>query len=330
MENSVQNPRFWLLTSPRTASNLFVRMLNLEQQNVRTAWNGGYFFMPSLPARMKLLSKPQKEWTNEETKSLHDQEQQCFDTLQDHLAAADENGERVFVKEHIWFLTRPYYLTQYEFGPDSFRGEPTPLRARGVDNPTHSEFNLTGLPDEFMKTWRPTILIRHPAMQFPSLFRTAQSGIKLEGVGRPNQEPFKCEGTNKWLRAMYNFYAEHFGEDSQWPIIVDADDIMLQPELVTKYAALVGLDPCKVTFSWEAAKPEEIEKQNEAARRMLSTINESTQVNLSKVAGNVNIDEEAEKWKAEFGEEKGAKLEKWVRDAMPDYEYLRGKRLRLD
>jgi hypothetical protein len=32
--------------------------------------------------------------------------------------------------------------------------------------------------------------------------------------------------------------------------------------------------------------------------------------------------------RVEFGEEEGAKIKKWVRDAMPEYEYVRAERLK--
>ncbi|KAI0016066.1 hypothetical protein F4780DRAFT_711336 [Xylariomycetidae sp. FL0641] len=331
-----ESRRHWLLTSPRTASNLFVRILNLDAQGVRPAKHGGYFFMPAMPTRLTLMAKPMNEWTAEEKANLDKVQQECFDRLQDHLKDADEQGESIFVKEHIFFTCDPHYQMEYEFGPETVGPAPAPLKMRGVERGTRSQHNLTSMPDEFLKLWHPTILIRHPAMMMPSLFRTTLSDIEVDGAKRPRKEPCRCEATNKWLRAMYQFYMEHqqelFGDgDGQpWashPIILDADDIMTKPELVRKYAAAVGFDPEKLTYEWQPATPEQIAGMNPAEKRMLSSINASSTIDPSKVAGAIDIDVEAQKWRDEFGDEGGRKLERWVRDAMPDYEYLRSQRM---
>jgi hypothetical protein len=41
----------------------------------------------------------------------------------------------------------------------------------------------------------------------------------------------------------------------------------------------------------------------------------------------IDIDAEAAKWKVEFGEEIAQMIEKAVRDSMPDYEYLKARRI---
>ena len=61
---------------------------------------------------------------------------------------------------------------------------------------------------------------------------------------------------------------------------------------------------------------------------MASTISSSAGIVEGKTSKGLVLDEEGRKWKVEFGEEEGSKIEKWVRDAMPDYEYLKDKRLR--
>ncbi|KAI1746917.1 hypothetical protein F4782DRAFT_523029 [Xylaria castorea] len=323
-----QKSRYWLLTMPRTASNMLVRVLNLDEQDVRPARNGGYFFFPGMLARMNLFDKPSEEWTPEEHAVVKGDTQKSFDALQDHLKAAEEEGKKIFVKEHISFLNSPYYEQEYAFGKAKDCLIET-ANARGVTQPTRSSLNLTSLPDEFLKTWHPTFLIRHPALMFPSLYRTALKGVEMDGKGRAQPEPYEVEATLKFARTLHEFYSDYFGKNSQWPILLDADDVMASPEVVMRYAELVGLDPEKLKFSWEKMSQEQIGKMRSAEQIMLSSINASTGVDKGKMAGNINIDTEAEKWRKEFGEEGGSKLERWVRAAMPDYEYLRSKRLTL-
>ncbi|KAJ2991822.1 hypothetical protein NUW58_g2379 [Xylaria curta] len=320
--------RYWLLTMPRTASNMLIRVLNLDEQGVRPSRNGGYFFFPSMMARLGLYSKPSQDWTLEDHATVREGLSNSFNSLQDYLEAAEGEGQKMFVKEHISFLNSVYYEQKHMFGgaEDSLL-ETTP--ARDFTSSTRSSLNLTSLPDEFLKTWFPTFLIRHPALMIPSLYRTARCGIELDGKGRSKNEPYKVEATLKFVRALFDFYLNHFGKDSEWPVVLDADDIIAHPELVMKYAELVGLDPGKLRFSWEKASQEQLDKLLSAEKIMLGSFNASTGVDKGKIAGNIDLNTEAEKWRNEFGEEGGRKMERWVRDAMPDYEYLRSRRLMM-
>ncbi|KAI0869585.1 hypothetical protein GGS24DRAFT_478434 [Hypoxylon argillaceum] len=326
-----QKRRYWLLTMPRTASNMLVRVLNLDEQGVRPARNGGYFFFPSMLTRLESYDKPWEEWTSEDQSNVDEAVEQSFNALQDYIEAAQEEGQKIFVKEHISFLNDAHYEREHMYGAVAGNEDHVPKTAlaRGFTHSTRSSLNLTSLPDEFLKTWNPTILIRHPALMLPSLFRTAKKGVEVNGKRRANDEPYEIEATLKFVRSLYDFYADHFGKDSQWPIVLDADDVIAYPELVKKYAGFVGLDPEKTRFSWEKASPEQLGELMSAEKIMLGSINASTGVDKGKMAGNINIDTEAEKWRSEFGEESGRKLERWVRTTMPDYEYLRSRRLTL-
>ncbi|KAL2172244.1 hypothetical protein VTG60DRAFT_6622 [Thermothelomyces hinnuleus] len=324
--------RFWLLTSPRTASNLLVKILNLDEQGVRPGpMRGGYFFLSATLERLNRLETPIGAWTEEDREVVNKAQQAAFDALQDYVAAAEREGQGVFVKEHASMMTDPFYEHKYTHGEDAVPGEPGTLVARGVDRPTRSPLNLTALPDEFLKTWHPTFLIRHPAAMLPSLYRTTQADLGDFGNKRRREEgPLKIETTMKWIRTLYEFYVAHFPEDSPWPIVLDADDIMKTPELVAKYAPLVDLDPAKLRFSWERVPEEQLKAMPKAAQVMTSHISTTSKIDPSKVAGDIDIDTEAAKWRAEFGEEAGRNIEKWVRDMMPDYLAMHSKRLRLD
>ena len=65
---------------------------------------------------------------------------------------------------------------------------------------------------------------------------------------------------------------------------------------------------------------DERERENMSAlkQRMLSTLLASEGVDQGKVAGNVDIAAEREKWNAEWGEATAGRLERWVREvALP-------------
>jgi hypothetical protein len=327
---SQQRQRYWLLTSPRTASNLLVKMLNLDEQGVRPALHGGYFFLPSVPKHFLITEKPMDTWTDEESERISNILQKCSENFQDHIAAAEQEGQTLYVKEHTLMITHPRHENNYVHNIKDAQNEATPLLMRNIAQPTRSPLNLTLFPDEFLKTWNPTFLIRHPALMLPSHYRTCLADLEMDGYKRPGKEPMAAEITTRWQRTLYDFYAEHFANDSIWPIVIDADDVMTCPPLVSKYAQLSGLDESKVRYSWDKAGEQELNKMNDSVKRMLSSINASSKIDTSKVAGNIDIDQEVVKWIDEFGEAGARKLEKWVRDAMVDYNFLYSKRLRLE
>lgn len=320
---SNESQRYWLISAPRTASTMLIKMLNLDEQGVRPTRHGGYYFLPAMTKRYSLQPKPTTEWTAEEIKGVQALEQQCFDNLQDYIEKTNEEGQLIFIKEHAVLLNHPWYESESLHGESTLVGEPTPLMPRGDEKATRSEENKTVLSDEFLKTWKPTFLIRHPAMTFPSLFRM----MRLEGFDRQNNEPNLVELTTYWQRKLLEFYESHFGQDSEWPIVLDADDVMKHPELLNEYAPKVGLDPGKLRFSWDKLPQAVVDELHPMVRGAHGSLNASDKVDLGKVAGEVDIAAEAVKWRADFGEDAAKRLERHVRDAIPDYEYMRSKRM---
>jgi hypothetical protein len=334
--NGAPPKRHWLLTQPRSASNMLTKMLNLDQQNVRPSFGGGYFFIFAHIYRRTVGQKPWKKWTAQEMKTAIQQQQESFDSLQEFLAASEAEQQTIFVKEHVMVFAEPILENTRRF-PETANGdsdvdEVAPIVAISRSSPPQprSKLNRTCLPDEFLKTWHPTFLIRHPVMLFPSMLRamletdewTPETALVM---GKSDLSMF-------FQRSLYDFYEEHFGKTSndgrEWPLVLDADDLMQHPEMIRGYAALAGLDPEKVVLEWEPATEEQLSTMRSDVKRMLSTISASSGVRKDKVAANVDLETEAKKWKVEFGDELGSVLENAVHDAIPDYEYLRSRRLR--
>ncbi|KAF4967209.1 hypothetical protein FSARC_5188 [Fusarium sarcochroum] len=312
--------RHLLVTSPRTASNLLVRILNFEGQGARPTKSNGYFWIMSIPKRYELQWKPMVEWTTEEKKGLDEIEQQCFDNLKNYLDEAEKEGQLVLFKEHALLLNHPFFESEFTHGKGTAFGEPTPLGGG-----TRSELNKTVLSDELLRTFKPTFLIRHPALSLPSMYRAARS----VALAREHKEPSLIERSSVWVRTLFDFYQTQHNNGGELPLVLDADDMMTSTELMLKYAKIAGLDPDKLRFSWDKASEEMLSNMSDMAKLMLSSLNGSDKVNLDKVAGDLNIDDEAVKWRNEFGDEGGKKLESWVRAAMADYEFMRSKRLRI-
>lgn len=335
MALDVPQQRFLLLTYPRTASNLLVKILALDDQpSLLPNRRKEYYFMPIIRAKMhqfRVAGKHLDEWTADERTRMMKTFQKCFDTLQKHAEIAEVQGKDAFVKEHVPWLVEPVAETKWIFGEESI--EELPWTVKALPEQTHSILNPTMFPDQVLKTWFPTFLIRHPALVFPSMYRT---DLNLQGAGVKKSEVMRnLEMTMRWSRILYDWYTqEHsqsessLGDDVTWPIILDADDIMTEPELVMRYSKILGFDESKLRFLWEPASKEEWDKMHRAEKAMRSTIAASAGIVEGKTSVNVDIDEEAKKWRSEFGNEDGEKMEKWVRAAMPDYEYMKTKRLR--
>ncbi|KAM0549201.1 hypothetical protein ACHAPJ_009510 [Fusarium lateritium] len=312
--------RHLLVTSPRTASNLLVRILNFEGQGARPTRSNGYFWISSIPKRYTLQRKPMLDWTTEEKKDLDEIEQQCFDNLMNYINEAEKEGQLVLFKEHALLLNHPFYESEFAHGKGTTVGEPTVLGSG-----KRSVLNKTVLSDELLRTFKPTFLIRHPALTLASMYRAARS----DALNREHKEPSLVEQSSIWIRTLFDFYQAQHDNGGERPLVLDADDMMTSPELMLKYAKVAGLDPDKLRFSWEKATQEALNEMSAMAKMMLSSLNASDKVDLGKVAGDIDIDKEAAKWRNEFGDEGGDKLESWVRAAMPDYEYMRSKRLTI-
>ncbi|KAJ3480840.1 hypothetical protein NLG97_g7968 [Lecanicillium saksenae] len=338
--------RFYLITYPRTASNLLIKMLSLDEQPGMTTGDdrGGYIFLPvnKLMNRMGVRNKKITHWTEEELKRVKDLYQRCFDQLQQSLANALENDHSVYIKEHIHFLIDPPKLSEYLFGPENqdvvqnrwiLQLQPPFLSERGIQSSIDS-VNVTLLPDAFLQTWKPTFLIRHPALAFPSLYRALLKSEHLRNQNKDLMLGQHCM-TLRWTRMLYDWYVQYYARDatsdagagSQWPIVLDADDIMSNPKLVEKYCLCLGMDPRKLLFSWRQATDEELSHMDSTTKRYLGTLLDSDGIRTDKIAGDIDINKQADTWRMEFGTRAGETMRQLVNNAMPDYEFLRANRL---
>jgi len=329
--------RFWLLTYPRTASNLLLRILSLEDQsNLVSHSKTSYYFVPTMRVRMGpngTYGKHLDYWTSEQRNSLMSSYQTSFENLQQQITVAEVQSKDLFIKEHISWMIEPVAETKFVFGDHST--DELPWTVKMFAQQTRSNGNETALPDEFLKMWFPTFLIRHPALAFPSIYRTCVDNEGIEAA-KAQVTVHSLEMTLHWSRTLYDWYKKYFDqlrssstEKVDWPIILDADDVMTEPKLLRRYCNIVGFDPTKLKTSWATASQQELDKMDHMERRMRSTLSASTGIIDGKTSTDLEIDEEAKKWRVEFGDEQGLNMQKWVRLAMPDYEYLKARRLRV-
>ncbi|WEW58124.1 hypothetical protein PRK78_003591 [Emydomyces testavorans] len=341
-----QPRRFYFLSHPRSASNLLVRLLGIEQQpNVAQRWMNGYFFhdVVLLTEKLGIQHKHIRDWAEDERTQTRQCFQECFDKVEAHLCQAEKEGKITFIKEHSYVILDPVYQSKFHFGADSV-SEPewvVNIPERYGTNPTKSEGNITVLPDQFLDTWKPIFLIRHPALMFPSFYRALGDISKLEGTDfsadkEEVRRPLDLRMSLYCPRTLYDWYAKRLGKTGDsanqgdaWPIVVDADDVINSPEIVVKLGDMMGLDRDRLQFTWGETKVETHgDLFGKRAERMLDTLPSSNGIIKEKAAVNLDIDVEAKKWREEFGERMGQTMEGWVRAAMPDYEYLKERKLK--
>ncbi|KIA75667.1 hypothetical protein HK57_00527 [Aspergillus ustus] len=364
-KNPTVPKRFWLITYPRTGSNLLIRMLGIDKQSNVTTGNqlGGNFFLPPFTTIWPkgLFRKEFAQWAEDEARRLKEEYEVCFIQLQTLLDAAAAEGKTVFFKEHIGPLIEPAKLCNHvaiasastisSADSTQVKTSPEPNWQLGTSSSTaaaeSAHTNTTMLPDAFLRTWYPTFIIRHPARAYLSYLRALREthfdGTSPFSPADESATPIDIwsQGcmTLHWTRKLYEWYTAEFelqrqaqvqaeAEVGPWPVILDADDIMRGTDVVVRYVQILGLDMSKLSFSWDAADKKQVEKMDPNAQRFLSTLLDSKEVDQGKIAGDIDLDVEAKAWREEFGEPAAKILEASVRRAMADYEFLKARRLK--
>ncbi|CAG8890686.1 unnamed protein product [Penicillium egyptiacum] len=340
---SIQSPkdaehppqRIFLVTYPRTASNLLLKMLALDDQpNTLSNKIGGYYFRPAF-LKSRMTGKPYRPMghlSSEEAQDMQRVFQECFEELERDSNAAIEQGKHYFVKEHALWLFNPtdisVTLGEQNAHPESlFRVQQNCSSSIS----TWSSKNQTVLPDEALRKWCLVFLIRHPALAFPSYYR-AMLELREEGYLHESefQPHLQANMTLQWTRLLYDWSCEQGSE----PLMLDADDVISNQAAIVRFCETTGLDPSQLKFSWDfvpsggqADSPSESETKKSLGVVMEKTLLNSSGVLKGKSSDGIDIATEYDKWKKDFGQEIGDILEKSVRAAMPDYEYLRARRL---
>lgn len=329
--------KYLLLTYPRVASNMLMQVLALDEQPQLLAnHQRSYHQRPAYELRIqgpKLSMRAPSSWSAEERTQLKSDFQASHDKIQEQVTEAAAKEKNVFLKEHAPWTIEPAAEHAWAFK----QADPTEESWMVVSNlgSTRSPLNNTIYPDEELRTWLPTFLIRHPAIAFPSIYRAAVDVFDQEMV---KSEPFMRLGMAlHWSRHLYDWYASDAefqsataSEQTTWPVVLDADDVIEDEGILLEYGKAVGFDPENLHFSWSSKTKEELAQFPPRVQRFGSTIFASSAIDKGKLCRNVDVDEEVSKWKEEFGDEVTRKIEQLVREMMPHYEHLRSKRFGAD
>ncbi|KAJ6110729.1 hypothetical protein N7486_002964 [Penicillium sp. IBT 16267x] len=344
--------RVLLVSTPRTASNLLLKVLNIPNQpNTYTNEKGGYFFYPAFisAATNGYMAKPAAQWTEQEKQNVKAIYQSCVDNIEIAAAQAKASNNMMFIKEHAFWI----------FGPAAFQKKLTGvhdeefLNAFRVHTPeiygptrTYASSNETIFSDEYLRSWKMGFVIRHPALSLPSFWRALLEIAKLGIIDEDAVEATTVTSMGMcWARSLYDWCLEQPGL-SRLPPIVDAYDLINNPDVVVRFAEETGLDPKALQFQWESQDHEkrpdfwasnhakatlagdDVEGSHiRAANVMLTTLSSSLGMIQNRTPAEVDIAVEAEKWKVEFGVQVAGVIEKAVLESMPDYQYLKARRI---
>ncbi|KAF5860160.1 hypothetical protein ETB97_001865 [Aspergillus alliaceus] len=347
-------PRRLLLVSyPRTASNLLLKVLNIPgQPDIIANDNGGYFFMNAFMSSAKdgRIYKPADQWTKGECDEVRAAFQDGLDEMEKYSSRAEKENKMLLTKEHAFWLCNPMAFSRMIYGTngshDSFFHLQIPVTYG--HSQTYSPNNETVFSDEYLRTWRFAFIIRHPALVFPSFYRAMLKMVAIDAVQQEElRGVLETNMSMKWTRMLYDWGMENHDTESK-PLLLDAHDVIHNPHVLARFCELAGLDPNKLKFEWEkkletsgvqsngtsTEQRDNTEQrspiQSEQAKAiMLSSLVGSSGVLKEKAPEILDIAAEASKWRKEFGEESGLLVEKAVLAAMPDYEYLKARRVRM-
>lgn len=184
----------------------------------------------------------------------------------------------------------------------------------GLEGKHVAHTNPTVVPDSIMESLQPIVQIRNPMLSFPSMTRASR------GVGYNTSIASDPSMTYEYSRKTYDWYLNN--DSAAEPLIIDADEVMNDRGAICEMCIRSGLDPDAVCYEWETK-----EEPDPLKKVFLSTIGSSTGILPGLDSKGLSLEEETVKWKKEFGEEEGAVLARRVEAAMPDYEYLRSRRI---
>lgn len=315
-----------LISIPRTASNLLTHLLALPSQpSILAHPRDGYFFIPALSHRFQnaTFQQPYDTWNDSKKQEMNTSLQSGVSGWQTWVQDADAQGLGTYVKEHVNWTLLPSVESSFLYSTASSL-ETT------ISDETEPA-NPTAVPDAFWSRVRATFLIRHPALTFPSALRTAIDNEGLETVLSSESETImRWECTFHWHVLLYRFlvFRNRDQGDRSQPLIIDASQLK-DSEYVRRYASAVGLDESRTRTRWEATGADEQSRLDKTERRMKDTLLDSTGIVKGKLdAVVVDIVEERKKWEAEFGDVLAERLERLVRGAMAEYEWLFERRQR--
>ena len=323
-----QPHRILLLSHARTASHLLERMLSTQPNVVYSS----HAFAAARPLQEKLVRFGSlAAWPASDREALKNAWQNALPKYLDAFTEAREEGKIAFHHMHPHFSSYPELAATYTFNehfehPDWSYWQPHSTTGSATE--LYTSPNV--LPDDALLQPgdRVVFLIRHPGLMVPSIYRTIS---EVTGYFRNNMV---FSSTLRWSRLLYDWYLEKGPAKGVHPIVVDADDYMADTDksFMILLCEKLGLDPEAVAYTWPKGTKEDLEVYPEPFRDMVGTIKKTIMGSEGVVPGNTAVDFDMAKaeqeWTKTWGEQGAAEVKELVERTMPEYEYMRAKRLR--
>ncbi|XWW97827.1 hypothetical protein V2A60_005814 [Cordyceps javanica] len=314
----------FFLSCPRTLSNLLVKLLSQQQ-----GWeeSGYYLHNAYMYAYENFSQSVDAEAPPEKRQEYVRQLRESFAKMEAAREAAHNNGNALFLKSHCAQIWEPSILFEAtkdgEYAAEFTLFDEPPGAAPPRTNPTM-------LTDAYLLSFVPVFLVRHPALMVDSWWRTETR------AGSPPDPALTTRARAHGLglaRQLYDWYAGLAAASDDEaatapgrpgvPIVVDADDV-LEGDAVHRLARTVGMDPAQVLESWA---PRSTEGLVPLHKSYVQGIWESTGVDKSKSARCLDLEAKYRGWRETYGDEVGGFMVKLTESYLPDYEYLKSKRL---
>jgi hypothetical protein len=181
--------------------------------------------------------------------------------------------------------------------------------------------NPTIFPDTFVESFRAIFLVRHPALSFESWYRAESAARHVDIFDKS----WSFYTSFQYSRQMHDWYLSRATAEDAVPIVIEADDMMENRATIDTLCDMLGMDKRCVPHEWDV-----IQAPVGAGCRELKFMSgywNSTSVDRSKSSRGLDLAGKRGAWREEFGAEVGDELWRLVQAAMPDYEYLKAKRI---
>ncbi|KAG7085928.1 hypothetical protein E1B28_003459 [Marasmius oreades] len=298
--------RIFLQATPRTRSNLLIQLLSTHPSIAEHQYpfSNAYHFGPERQFSRDIdvgETGDMEDFSGETYKH-------AFGKFNDLLQKIESEQKIPLIKEHIFYMM--HAEKTYEClgqAVSSPRTKPT------VDDTPST--NLTFLPDNFLLTFTPVFIIRHPARAFPSSLRAHSRSTG----GNVFDTDFPANATFKFSRILLDWYTAR--SPSKLPVVIDGDKLVDDTKRqMERLCERLGIDEERIRYNWDSKEDHGYGKVWDAYYEEIQ--NSTGVVRTKETMGAPVLEEEMKKWEKEWDEGVAIKLKEFVESAMDDYEYL--------
>ncbi|KAM0198950.1 hypothetical protein ACHAPI_003394 [Fusarium lateritium] len=300
----------FIFDNPRNRSHLFYRLLATHPQLIshyHPYVNAGclgpdkihYSIYENNPARTRLVRELWEPVCSDEFTFANSERK-----LLAAIAIIDKEGKRPLINEHCSYVTKHRILIDHILSREA-------LDSATVDS------NPTILPDALWQSITPIVVIRHPALAFPSLHRSTAGTPALANLD-PTKNHNYWFATLAWSRLLF----DTLQSQGRTPAVVDGEDVCTRTdEVIRGVCNALDLDPAGVSDTWVPLDETAGSFAHPIFKEMTRTIWESNGVKKHKSPGPVSIDDAVTSIEEDYGTEVAAKMRTAIEEQMENYRY---------